>query len=189
MIQFKNFKAASRKPNLIPFGMFPRGANLAWLANYATLPPLETPDGDLDGVNDTFTVNGQFFEAWVFLNGQMLTQGVDYTFNGDTGTITFLAGSIPQPTDVLRVAAFANADADGFTPTTTSAAPTVEVPVGAIDGSNTAFALSKTPEALQVYLNGVRLTAGIGYVQAGASFVTQSGYTPQTGDSLIAVFW
>ncbi len=187
--QFKNFTAASRKPNLVPFGMLPNGADLSWIAAYPLLPPLETPVGTQDSVNPTFTVSGQFVDIWLFKNGMLLTQGVDYTFNGNTGTITFLAGAIPIVSDQIRAAVFSNPDGDTYVQTVSSAAPTVEVPVGTIDGVNDTFAFSRVPQSLQLYLNGVRLEAAVGYTLAGAGVTMQSGYIPQTGDSLVAVFW
>lgn len=189
MAQFKNFLAASRKPNLIPFNLMPNGADLSWIAAYPLLPPLETPTGTQDGVNPTFTVSGQFVDVWLFKNGMLLMQGVDYTFNGNTGTITFLAGSIPIVSDQIRAAVFSNPDGDTYVQTANSAAPTVETPTGTVDGVNDTFALSKTPTSLQLYKNGQRLDVTTAYSIAGSSVVFQTDYIPQTGDSLVAVFW
>lgn len=189
MAQFKSFIAASRKPNLQAFGMFPRGTDLSWIAAYPLIPPLETPVGTQNGVNATFTVSGQFIDIWVFKNGLMLAQGVDYTFNGDSGTITFLAGAIPESTDQVRVAVFSNADGELYQPVASSAAPTVETPSGAIDGANNIYSLSKSPQSLQLFWNGQRLEVGVGYTLAGASVTMATDYIPQTGDSLVAVFW
>lgn len=62
------------------------------------------PDGVIDGVNDTFESlcipqNGA--TSLVFRNGLLQKEGTDYTISGTT--ITFLAGSIPQVGDIIRV--------------------------------------------------------------------------------------
>lgn len=189
MAQFKSFLAASRKPNLVPFGLMPNGSDLSWVAAYPLIPPLETPVGTQNGVNPTFTVSGQFVDIWLFKNGLLLTQGVDYTFNGNTGTITFLTGSIPIVSDQVRAAVFSNPDGDTYVQMASSAAPIVEIPTGTTDGVNDTFALSRVPQSLQLYLNGARLQVGTGYTLAGAAITMQAGYIPQTGDSLVAVFW
>lgn len=189
MQKFKSFMAAARKPNFIPFGLFPRGSDLSWIAANPMMPNLITPDGTQNGTNDTFTVDAQFTDVWLFKNGQLQTQGTDYTFNGDTGTITWAAASIPGPSDVVKAALFTGTTDETFQGTPSSSAATVEVPAGSIDGTNDTFTLSKTPESLSLYLNGVRLRAGVGYSLAGSSITMAAGYIPQTGDSLVAVFW
>lgn len=60
----------------------------------------ETPSGTIDGVNDTFTLVTTPITAKlrIYLNGQRLTDGIDFTFTGSTITMT----TIPYPLDILR---------------------------------------------------------------------------------------
>ena len=47
-----------------------------------------------------------------------------------------------------------------------------ETPSGTINGSNTAFTLSQTPnenESVNLYLDGLKLTAGVDYTLSGSS--------------------
>lgn len=49
---------------------------------------------------------------------------------------------------------------------------TKETPSGTINGSNTAFTLAQTPlenEAVELYLNGLRLTEGVDYTLSGTA--------------------
>lgn len=59
----------------------------------------EIPSGTIDGVNDTFTLVAApvATKLRIFLNGQRLTDGIDFTFSGSTITMT----TIPYPTDIL----------------------------------------------------------------------------------------
>jgi hypothetical protein len=63
---------------------------------------LETPGGALDGNNATFTLAEAPSPAaslLLFRNGLLQKPGGDYTLSG--ATITFAAGSVPQPGDLL----------------------------------------------------------------------------------------
>ena len=99
---FQNFMAASRKPNLKPFGLMAQSQDLTWIISYYAVLQLVSLAGTQDGTNAVFTLsaapgNGSI----VFVNGIGLYEGVAYTRSG-TG-ITFSAGYAPQSTDVLRV--------------------------------------------------------------------------------------
>ena len=62
----------------------------------------ETPTGTIDGMNTAFTLVFAPSPAGsliLFRNGLLQKPGVDYNLAGNV--ITFLAGSIPQPTDLL----------------------------------------------------------------------------------------
>lgn len=62
----------------------------------------ETPTGTTNGVNNTFTLSqtpNPSASLTVFLNGLLMSLGVDYTLSGST--ITFLTASVPQSGDVL----------------------------------------------------------------------------------------
>lgn len=63
----------------------------------------ERPGGTMDGTNAVFTIaHTPFTPIDLWRNGIYQTAGVDYTFNGMT-SITFLAGAIPQPNDLLVI--------------------------------------------------------------------------------------
>jgi hypothetical protein len=62
----------------------------------------QTPTGATNGVNNTFTVSqtpSPSTSLSVFLNGLLMSVGVDYTLSGTA--ITFLPASVPQPGDIL----------------------------------------------------------------------------------------
>jgi hypothetical protein len=62
----------------------------------------ETPSGTVNGVNATFTLSQAPSPASSLLlhrNGLLMKNGLDYTLAG--GTVTFLAGAVPQNGDVL----------------------------------------------------------------------------------------
>ncbi|HUA87127.1 MAG TPA: hypothetical protein VMB85_24895 [Bryobacteraceae bacterium] len=62
----------------------------------------ETPAGTINGSNTAFTLAYSPSPAaslLLYLNGLLMTQGVDYTLNGNA--ITFLPASIPQTGDVV----------------------------------------------------------------------------------------
>ena len=70
-------------------------------ATYNALVPSPTITGTQDGTNAVFTLPSvpSAGSEEVSLNGVRETVGADYTISG--ATITFLAGSIPQPGDRL----------------------------------------------------------------------------------------
>jgi hypothetical protein len=62
----------------------------------------QTPTGATNGVNTTFTLSqtpSPSTSLAVFLNGLLMSAGVDYTLSG--ATITFLPASVPQSGDIL----------------------------------------------------------------------------------------
>jgi len=66
-----------------------------------------------------------------------------------------------------------------------------EAITGAINGVNNTFVLAHAPSpasSLNFFVDGVNLKAGIGYVLAGNTVTTQSGFTPQTGVPIAAWF-
>jgi hypothetical protein len=73
----------------------PCGANVVFV-------DLELPAGTLDGVNTAFALSyapAPAASLLLFRNGLLQKAGVDYTLAGST--VTFLAGSTPQPGDSL----------------------------------------------------------------------------------------
>ena len=71
--------------------------------NPAELVFNEVPAGDVDGSNDTFTVEHEVVSSRLLLskNGLVQRPGDDYTFSPSAQEITFLSGSIPQTNDKL----------------------------------------------------------------------------------------
>jgi len=62
----------------------------------------ETPSGLVNGINDTFTLSSTpspSTSLLLFINGQLITQGTDYTLA--TATITFDPSAIPMTGDIL----------------------------------------------------------------------------------------
>jgi hypothetical protein len=145
----------------------------------------EVPLGTLDGVNTAFTLaNAPNPPASLalFRNGLLLAQGGDYTLSAQA--ITFLTGAVPQPTDVL--AAFYRLSVSisgvGFVDQ--------ETPTGAINGTNGIFTLSQTPSpvtSLQVYRNGLLMSAGVDYTLSGMT-VTFVAVVPQSTDTLLCSY-
>lgn len=66
-----------------------------------------------------------------------------------------------------------------------------EVPSGAINGTNGVFSLSQTPSpasSLQLYLNGLELTAGLDFTMTANTVAFASNAIPQVGDALTAYY-
>jgi hypothetical protein len=66
-----------------------------------------------------------------------------------------------------------------------------EAPVGVIDGVNAVFTLANAPtpaNSLQLFRNGQKLVAGVGYALAGKTITMQSSQIPTAGDTLEATY-
>ncbi|MFB3776780.1 MAG: hypothetical protein ACE141_04190 [Bryobacteraceae bacterium] len=66
-----------------------------------------------------------------------------------------------------------------------------EVPVGAVDGSNTHFTLANAPNppsSLALFRNGILQKAGLDYVLSGNAIDFTAGSVPQAGDLLICSY-
>lgn len=151
-----------------------------------TFVDAEVPGGTLDGINANFTlanVPSPASSLSLYRNGLLLTQGNDYTLSSNA--ITFLAGAIPQPTDVLSASYRISVTIPGVT------FIDQETPAGAINGVNGTFTLSQTPNpstSLALYRNGLRLSQGIDYTLSRATITFTAGLVPQTTDTLIASY-
>ncbi len=142
----------------------------------------EAPAGTINGTNTIFTlanVPNPSTSLALFRNGLLLTQGGDYMLAANA--ITFQTGALPQPNDVL--AAFYRLSVSipgvGFVDQQT--------PTGAINGVNAVFALAQTPSpanSLEVYRNGLLMSAGIDYTLSGAVITFMTGLVPQSTDTL-----
>jgi hypothetical protein len=74
----------------------PCGANLVFI-------DLETPNGSLNGTNAAFTLSqtpNPTTSLLLFRNGLLQKVGVDFTLTGSS--LSFQAGSVPQPGDLLQ---------------------------------------------------------------------------------------
>jgi hypothetical protein len=143
----------------------------------------ETPAGNLNGVNKTFTLTQPPAPAGslsLFRNGIMQRAGTDYTLSGATVTFTPAA---PQSGDVM--VAFYRVTGTGPSVLFTDG----ETPTGTIDGVNTTFTLLNAPAptgSLQLFKNGALLRATVDFTLTGNTVVFINGALPQAGDSLIA---
>jgi hypothetical protein len=72
----------------------------------------ETPTGQVDGTNPTFTLANcpDGLSLMLFRNGLYMKAGFDYTLSGQN--ITFVPGAIPQPSDTL-IASYRFGQGDG----------------------------------------------------------------------------
>ena len=112
-ILLQNFLAASRKRNIIGFGLLPANYDISFIDDAViSSPPTvsETHAGTIDGVNAVFTlaqapqVTAGGAVLWLSKNGVLLAESVGFTISGVT--ITFLAGYIPQAGNVIRATYF-----------------------------------------------------------------------------------
>ncbi|HLG97073.1 MAG TPA: hypothetical protein VKX49_12240 [Bryobacteraceae bacterium] len=151
-----------------------------------TFVDAEFPSGTLDGVNAHFTLANTPVPAsslQMFRNGLLLKQGNDYTVSGNT--LTFLAGAIPQPADVLLGSYRISVALSGI------GFVDMETPSGTLNGSNTSFTLSQIPSpasSLDVFRNGIRLTSGLDYTLSNNTLTFLSADIPQTGDVLLCSY-
>jgi baseplate structural protein gp10 len=139
--------------------------------------PVETPDDIITNFSTEYVFAGSKIE--VFQNRTRLSEGNDYTEDGDTNGITFVTA---PPTgaairiNYLKTALVAIGDSGRIYD---------EEPTGDVDSSNTAYDTAHTfiAGAIDVYVNNVHQTPTDDYVETDAdtiTFVTP----PQTGDTL-----
>jgi hypothetical protein len=142
----------------------------------------EIPAGAIDGVNTAFTLvsaPNPPASLTLFRSGLLLRPGTDYTLTN--ANISFASQRPPLLGDVLvssyRVAVNISGVAfvDG------------EIPSGAVDGTNVAFLLARTPApvaSLALYRNGLRLRMNLDYTISGNGIIFQPGLAPLPGDIL-----
>jgi hypothetical protein len=141
----------------------------------------EVPAGAVNGSNAAFTlafVPNPPTSLALYRNGLLLRQGGDYTLSGNA--ITFVSGGIPQTSDVLTAFYRLGVTIPGV------GFIDQETPSGAINGVNGVFALSLTPSpssSLEVFRNGLLLSAGVDYTLSGAT-ITFIAVVPQSTDTL-----
>jgi hypothetical protein len=151
-----------------------------------TFVDAEFPSGTINGTNTIFTlanVPAPSTSLALFRNGLLLDQGNDYTLASNT--ITFLAGAVPQPTDVLLASYRVSVTITGV------GFVDQETPSGAINASNASFTLSQVPSpasSLVVFRNGLRMTSGLDYTASSNTVTFGSSYVPQIGDILLCSY-
>lgn len=96
VLKFRNFLAASRKPNMLAFGMYraEAAADIVVIENNSGADLLGLA-GTQDGSNATFTTSAAVGK--LFLNGALLAPNIDYSTTG-TGFILMRA---PIATDII----------------------------------------------------------------------------------------
>jgi hypothetical protein len=107
----------------------------------------------------------------LYLNGEELIAGVDYTLSGSNITMTVAPQAASGGTAADWLVAWSRID--GVSSDSSSA----EVPSGAINGSNTAFTLGNTPSplfSLMLFQNHALLLPGTNYTIVGAN-ITHRG--------------
>lgn len=96
-----------RFPIVIPPGVAPPDI---YLQKVPAPQQFTTKDGTIqgvvDGVNRIFTVQVYLHRAWVWVNGVVQTQNVDFAFGG-TGLI-FMPGSIPAADSIITLSGWGN---------------------------------------------------------------------------------
>jgi hypothetical protein len=147
----------------------------------------EVPSGAANGINTTFTLANTPVSSSalaLYLNGLLLTNGVDYMLNGTN--VTFASTAVPQSGDKLQ--AFYRVAGTSVTPAFLDGV----IPVGAINGSNMTFNLMSAPLpalSLRLYKNGDLMLQGVDYTLSGTTITfTSISVTPLTGDSLAAFY-
>lgn len=149
---------------------------------------METPGGDVDGINMNYTLANTPSPASALLfyvNGVLQRQGVafDYTVNVNNNTITL--NYSPPEGSVL----FATYPYLYFLPTSTM---WMDIPSGLVNGSNDTFVLAQTPNpssSLMLYINGVlqRQDAAAGDYTLSGRTITMN-YYPQPGTNIVASY-
>jgi hypothetical protein len=98
-------------------------------------------------------------------------------------------GAVGNPSDCVRVDGSSGpcGSGGGLVPSYSDA----ETPSGAVNGANTTFTLMFAPSpaaSLELYLNGLLMSAGVDYQLAGNGIMFFVGSTPQPGDLLVASY-
>lgn len=137
----------------------------------------ETPVGTIDGTNTDFDLSRipQTVDSLMVFIDDTIAPISTWTLSGTT--ITFLAGSIPQPGQ--SVYAFYSGD---------SVKTLQEVPTGMVDGSNDTFDLSSAPvnaNALLLYLDSV-VVEKTDFTLSGTTIVLDT--PPELGQTLYAFY-
>ena len=71
----------------------------------------------------------------------------------------------------------------------TTYAPTVEVPIGDINGVNDTFTLTQSPSAMILVVNNATLVGGTHYTLSGSTITMDADYIPESGWDITAYYW
>jgi hypothetical protein len=118
--------------------------------------------------------------------GQGFTPG-RAAFIDDTGALSSVTGSLGDCIRVDGTAGVCGSGSGGTGPTFVD----MEVPAGAINGSNALFTLAYSPApaaSLHLYRNGILQKAGLDYTLSGPILTFIAGAIPQSGDALLASY-
>lgn len=123
--------------------------------------------------NDVITPAGTYYNISIVDGQGNIVQSDNYQLTG-SGTIDLsaLTPYVPSP----------------FPPNAVTFADDI-VPTGVINGFNDTFTLPQSPNppsSLNLFLNGQRLTEGLGYVLKANTITYQPGFIPQVGDTHLA---
>jgi hypothetical protein len=146
----------------------------------------EVPSGAVNGSNTAFTlanIPNPSSSLALFRNGLLLTQGGDYTLSSNA--VTFMAGAAPQTNDVLSAFYRESVSIPGV------GFIDQQTPTGAINGVNSSFTLSQTPNptaSLEVYRNGLLMSIGVDYTLSGSVVTFLTASIPQTSDTLLCSY-
>lgn len=153
----------------------------------------ETPVGNIDGNNKTYTTTKQFIDGTedVIVNNALLIKDLDYTLSGTTlvltnalaaGTLLRIKGLISEYTQVL----IGNNPVDTVQmKTLIQDAQMEETPTGTLDGLNNTFTISAAliPKTETILVNGIVQISGTDYNLVGTTLTMIS--IPHAGDSFI----
>lgn len=143
----------------LPFTAFYRTTDVG-----GTFVDGETPSGAFDDLNTTFTLASSVTSnsLELYLNGQFLSEGDDYTVSGST--ITFLSAA-DSSFSGLPFLAFYRVSNTGANYAGN------ETPSGTIDGANLTYTLAHAPVAssMRLYSNGLFLSEGTDYTITGTT--------------------
>jgi len=147
----------------------------------------ETPKGDLDGVNCTFTLANTIVNAdsiVITKNGVTQTKGEDYYITGAANQIIVFAVA-PESTDLLQ------AYYEYSTSLITGGYEFV-VPTGNIDGSNETYLIPSEPKptsSLRMFYNGVLLYPSQDWNFSNSSNTTiLLNFPPEGDDTLLSMY-
>jgi hypothetical protein len=138
--------------------------------------------------NEIEPPGSRYSDFWYAANKQLIASGgTVFSINADPYTIT--VPSLPVPTAATAPPTPEVPPSVVTQTILTFTLPTIETPIGTINGVNATFTLTKAPQRLIVYKNGVTLKSTVGYTLAGLTITFLAGYIPQTGDELLTTFW
>lgn len=183
LLKFRNYLSASRKPNMIAFGMFKEGSNLDHIEGLGTSALAVT--GTQDGSNQTFTLSASPDPTFtlVIRNGLVQKNAVDFTIAGTS--LTFLTP--PAADDIILVLPLGGAPSAAAAG---SAPYGPVVPVGVVDGENDTFTLPVVASSMWLFVDGLLAIQGTHYTFSNPSItITDPAFVPTPGGGFVAFYW